>query len=90
MPFFVTVEVRDLGHVFSNLAISASGRGETSIFSILVPLLIQTSMLFLLSPSLLIRSVAASAGQRVGRIWCQRRQEFFDRVVAQVLGRRGL
>ena len=40
MPFFVTVEVRELEHVFSNLAISASGKGKASVFLTLVPLLI--------------------------------------------------
>ena len=90
MLFHVTFEVRDLGHVFLNPAISAGGRGGASVFSTLVPLLIQMSMLFLLSPSLLVRSLAASSGQEVGRLWCRRRWEFFDGVVVGFLGGKGL
>ena len=60
MLFLVTVEARDLGHLFSNLAVSASGRDKAGSFSTQVPLLIQISMLFLLSPSFLIKGLAAS------------------------------
>ena len=90
MPFLVTVEARDLGHVFPNPAVSASGRGGTSVFSTLVPLLIQTSMLFLLSPSLLIGGLATSGGRRIRQLRCRRRRGFFDGVVVGVLGGRGL
>ena len=70
MPFLVTVETRNLGHVFPSPAVSASSRGGTSIFSTLVPLLIQMLMLFLLSPSLLIEGLAASGEQGVGWLRC--------------------
>ena len=90
VPFLVTVEVPDLGHVFPSLAVSASGRGGASIFLNLVPLLIQTSILFLLSPNLLVGGLTASGGQGVGRLQCRRRRGFFDKVIARVLGRRGL
>ena len=86
MPFLVTVEVRDLGHVFPSPAVSAGGRGGASVFSTLVPLLIQTSMLFLLSPSFLVGGLAASGGRGVGRLKCQRRREFFDGVIAGISG----
>ena len=84
MPFFVIVKVRDLEHVFLDPAVSAGNMGGASVFLTLVPLLIQTSMLFLLSPSLLIRGLAASDRRGVGRFRCQKRQEVFDRVVAGV------
>ena len=90
MPFLVTVEVRDLEHIFPSPTISTGGRGRASVFSTLVPLLIQTSMLFLLSPSLFARGLAASDGRGVRRLWCQRWREFFDGVVAGVSGRGGL
>ena len=81
MPFLVIVEARDLGHVFPSSAVSAAGRGGASVFSTLVPLLIQTLMLFLLSPSLLVGGLTASGEQGVGQLWCQRRRRFFDGVV---------
>ena len=90
MPFLVTVEARDLGHVFPSSTISAGGRGGTSVFSTLVSLLIQTSMLFLLSLSLLVGGLADSGGRGVGRLWCRRRWKFFDGVVAGVSGGGGL
>ena len=90
MPFLVTVEARDLGHVFPSPAVSAGGIGAASVFLTLVPLLIQTSMLFLLSPSLLVGGLAASGRQGVGRLRCQRRQKFFDEVVAGVSGGKSL
>ena len=65
MSFFVTAEARDLGHVFPSPAVSASGRGGASVFSTLVLLLIQMSILFLLSPSLLVGGLAASGRQGV-------------------------
>ena len=90
MPFLVIVEARDLGHVFPSPAISAGSRGRASVFSTLVPLLIQTSMLFLLSPSLFVGGLAASVGQRVEQLRCRRRRGFFGGVVAGVLGGGGL
>ena len=70
MPFLVTVEVRDLGHVFLSPAVSAGGRGRASVFSTPVLLLIQTSMFFLFFPSLPVRGLAPSGGRGVGRLWC--------------------
>ena len=90
MPFLVIVEARDLGHIFFSLTVSAGSRSGASVFLTLVPLLIQTSMLFLLSPSLLVRSLAAFGGQGVGRLRCRRWRGFFDRVVTGVLGGGGL
>ena len=90
MPFLVTVEARDLGHVFPSPAVSTGSRGEASVFLTLVLLLIQTSMLFLLSLSLLVGDLAAFDRRGVEQLRCQRRRGFFDRVVAGVLGRRGL
>ena len=90
MPFFVTVEAHDLGHVFPSPTVSASGRGEASVFLTLVPLLIQTSILFLLSPSFFVGGLAASGGRGVGRLWCRMRRGFFDRVIPGVSGGRGL
>ena len=90
MLFLVTVEARDLGHIFPSHVVSTSGRGGASIFSTLVPLLIQTSMLFLLSPSLLVGGLTASGGRGVRWLRCQTRRRFFDGVVAGVLGRRSL
>ena len=90
MPFLVTVEARDLGHVFPSSTVSASGRGGASVFLTLVSLLIQTSMLFLLSPSFLVRGLAASGGRGVRRFRCQRRRGFFDGVVVGVSGRGSL
>ena len=90
MLFLVTVEARDLGHVFSSPAVSTGSRGRASVFSTLVPLLIQTSMLFLLSPSFLVGGLAASGGQGVGWLRCRRRRGFFDGVVAEVSGGGGL
>ena len=46
MPFLVTVKARDLGHIFLNLAVSATDRGEAIVFLTLVPLLIQTWYFF--------------------------------------------
>ena len=66
MPFLVTVEAHDLGHVFPSPAVSAGGRGRASVFSTVVLLLIQTLMFFLFSPSLLVRDLTASGMQRVG------------------------
>ena len=90
MPFLVTVEACNLEHIFPSLTISTGGRGGASVFSTLVPLLIQTSMLFLLSPSLLVGGLAASGGRGVGRLRCRRRRGFFDGVVAGVSGGGGL
>ena len=90
MPFLVTVEAHDLGHIFSSSAFSTSDRGETSVLLTLVLLLIQTSMLFLLSLSLLVGSLTTFGGQGVKRLWCRRQREFFDKVVAKVSGERGL
>ena len=90
MPFLVTVKANDLGRVFSSPTISAGSRGRASVFLTLIPLLIQTSMLFLLSPSLLIGGVATFGGQGVGQLWYQRRLGFFDGFVAGVSGGRGL
>ena len=87
MPFLVTVEARDLGHIFPSPAVSASGKGGASVFSTMVPLLLQVSMLFLFSPSLLVGGLAASSEQRVGRLRYQRRRRFFHRVVAGVSDR---
>ena len=72
MLFFVTIEVRYLGHVFPNPAVSASSRGEASVFLTLVLLLIQMSMLFLFSLSLFIGGLAASSEQRVRRLRCRK------------------
>ena len=69
MLFLVIVEARDLEHVFPSLVVSACGKGGASVFSTLVPLLIQTLILFLLSPSFLVRGLATSVGQKVGRLW---------------------
>ena len=90
MPFLVKVEVHDLGHVFSNLTISTGGGGGASVFSTLVPLLIQISMLFLLPPSLLFGVFIASSKRGVGRLRYQRWQGFFDGVVIGVSGKEGL
>ena len=90
MPFLVRVETRDLRPVFPSSTVSAGGRVGASVFSTLVLLLIQTSMFFLLSPSRLVRGLVASDGRRVGRLRCRRWQEFFDGVIAGVLGRGGL
>ena len=90
MLFLVTVEACDLGHFFPNPAVSAGGRGGASVFSTLVPLLIQTSMLFLLSLSFLVGGLAASGRRGVGRLWCQRRRKSFDGVIAGVSGEGGL
>ena len=90
MPFLVTVEARDLEHVFSSLAVSAGGRCKVSVFLTLVPLLIQTSMLFLLSPSLLVGVLAASGKRGVGRLKCRKRQGFFNEVITGVLFRKSL
>ena len=68
MPFLVIVKAHNLGHVFPSPTVSAGGRGGASVFSTLVPLLIQTSMLFLLSPSLFIGGLAASGGRGVRRL----------------------
>ena len=68
MPFLITVEARNLEHVFLNPAVSIGGRGEASIFSTLVSLLIQMLMVFLLSPNLLVGGLAASGRQGVGRL----------------------
>ena len=84
MPFIVTVKARDLGHIFLSPTISACGRGRAIVFSTLVPLLIQTSMLFLLSPSFLVGGLAASGGRGVGRLLCRRRRGFSDRVVVRI------
>ena len=62
------VEARDLRNVFPNPTVSAGGRGGASVFSTLGLLLIQTSMLFLFSPSLLVGGLAASGGQGVERL----------------------
>ena len=70
MPFLVTIEVHDLEHIFPSPAVNASGRSRASVFSILVPLLIQTLMLFLLSLSLLVGGLAASGEQGVRRLRC--------------------
>ena len=59
MLFLVTVEVRDLKYVFPSLAVSACGRGRAGVFSTLVLLIIQMSMLFLLSLSFLVGGLAA-------------------------------
>ena len=80
------VKRRDLGHVVPSPAVSAGGRGGASVFSTLVPLLIQTSILFPLLPSLLVGGLAASGGQGVKRLRCQKWREFFDGVVVWVLG----
>ena len=85
MPFLVTVEARDLGHVFPSPTVSTSGRDRASIFSTLVPLLIQTSMLFFLSPIPLVRGLAASSRRGVRRLWCQRRQGFFDKLFLTIV-----
>ena len=90
MSFLVTVEACDLEHVFPSPAISAGGRGGASVFSTLVPLLIQTLMLFLLSPSLVVGGLAVSDGRGVGKLRCRRRRGFFDRIVTGVLGGRRL
>ena len=90
MPFLIIVEEHNLRHVFPGPAISAGGRGEASVFSTLVLLLIQTSMFFLLSLSLLVESLPASGGREVGWLWYQRRPEFFDGVVAGVSDGGGL
>lgn len=65
MPFLIIVKVCNVGHVFPHFAISASNKGEDSVFLTLVPLLIQTSMLFLFFLSLFIGGLAVSDGQRV-------------------------
>ena len=62
MLFPIIVEVRDLGYIFPNPTVSAGDRGRASVFLTLVLLLIQTSMLFLLSPSLLVGDLATSGG----------------------------
>ena len=85
MPFLVTVEARDLGHVFLGPAVSASSRGRASVFSTLVLLLIQTSMLFLLSPGLFVESLATSGGRGIGRLQCRRWRGFFNGIVASFL-----
>ena len=90
MLFLIIVEAYDLGHIFPSSAISAGSRSGASVFSTLVPLLIQILMLFLFSPSFLVGGLAASGKQRVGQLRCQRWQEFFDRVVAGVSDGRGL
>ena len=90
MLFLFTVEARDLGHVFPSPAVSAGGRGGASVFSTLVPLLIQTLMLFLLSLSLLVGGLTTSGRRGVGRLRCRRRRRFFDGVGAGVLGGGGL
>ena len=61
MLFLVTVKARDLEHVFPNPAVSADGRVGASIFSTLVALMIQKLILFLLSLSFLVKSLAASS-----------------------------
>ena len=88
--FLITVEILDLGYVFPSLIISAGGRGGANVLSTLVLLLIQMSILFLLSLSLFVRGFTASGEQRVGRLWCRRRRKFFDKVVAAVSGEGGL
>ena len=87
MFFLVRVEVRNLEYFFSNPAVSASSRGKASVFSTLVSLLIQTSILFLLFLSLLVGGLATSGGQKVGRLQYKIRRRFFDRVVIGVLGK---
>ena len=90
MPFFVIVKVRDLEHVFPNPAVTAGGMSRASIFSTLVSLLIQTSMLFLLSLSLLVGGVSASDRQEVGQIWYHGRREFLNEFVAGISGKGSL
>ena len=90
MPFLVTVEARDLGPVFPSPAVSAGGRGRANVFSTLVPVLIQTSMFFLLSPCLLVGGLAASSERGVRRLQCRKRRRFFDGVVTGVSGGGGL
>ena len=90
MLFLITVEVRDLRHVFPSSAVKAGGRGGASVFSTLVSLLIQTLMLFLLSLGFLVGGLAASGGREVGRLRCRGRREFFNGVVAGVSGGGGL
>ena len=68
MLFLVIVEACNLEYVFPNSAVSASGRGGTSVFSTLVLLLIQKLIFFLLSLSLLVRSLAASSRQGVRQL----------------------
>ena len=68
MPFLVTVEAQNLGHIFPNLAVSASSRDGASVFLTLILLLIQMSMLFLLSPSLFDGGLADSGGRGVGQL----------------------
>ena len=68
MPFFVIVEVHDLRYVFLNPVVSAGSRDRAGVFLTLIPLLIQTSMLFLLSPSLLVGSLATSGRRGVRRL----------------------
>ena len=88
MSFHITIEAYNLKHVFSNLIVSEGGKSRASVFLTLVPLLIKTLILFLLSLNLLIRSFAAFGKQRVGRLWCQ--QRFFNKVIAEILVRKGL
>ena len=90
MPFLVTVEARNLWISFFSHAISAAGRGRASVFSTLVPQLIQTLILFLLSPSLFVGGLATFGEQGVRRLRCWRRQGFFDGVVAGVSSGWGL
>ena len=76
MLFFAIVEACNLRYGFSNLAISVGGEGGASVFLTQVLLLIQTSILFLLFPSLFVGGFAAFGGQGVERLWCRRRRRF--------------
>ena len=90
MLFLVIFEAHDLGYVFPSPTVSDGSRGEASVFSTLVPLLIQTSIYFLLSLSLFVGDLAASSGRGVERLRYQRRRRFFNGVVVGVSGGGGL
>ena len=60
--FLVTVGVCDLEYVFSNLVISANGRGRANVFLTLLLLLIPTLIFFHFLLNIFISSLAYSGG----------------------------